>query len=104
VRRVGKMMYECVNVLVGNAVDGKGGPGLEVANIVDQNGYKAFHKRRGEGAPVVDTLAGARTYGDDVHTSVCKMELRLDLCEFLSIPAVRPKPSAASLQWSPVRS
>lgn len=81
---------ECVNVLVGNAVDGKVGPGLGVANVVDQNGYMELLEGRKEGAPVVDTLARVRTYGDDLHASVgvCGLEFSLDLGEFFHVPAV----------------
>jgi hypothetical protein len=81
-------MNECVNVLVGNAVDRKVGPSLGVANIVDQNGYMELLEGREEGAPFFDTLAGIRADDDDVDSSVCSLELRLDLGEFLSVTAV----------------
>jgi len=79
-------MNECVNVLVGNTVDRKVGP--RVANVVDQNGYMELLEGREEGTPIFDTLAGIRTDSDDVHSSVCSLELGLNLGEFLSVTAM----------------
>ena len=81
-------MNECVNVLVGNAVDREVGPGLGVANVVEQNSYMELLERREEGGPVFDTLAGIRTDNDYIQSSVCSLELGLDSCEFLSVAAV----------------
>lgn len=79
---------ECVNVLVGNAVERKVGPSLGVANVIDQNGYMEIFEGCEEGSPIFNTLTGIRADDDHIHSGVCSLELRLDLGEFLRVTAV----------------
>jgi hypothetical protein len=81
-------MNECVNVVVGNAIEREVGPCAGVANIIDQNGYVELLERGEECVPVFDALAGIRTDDDYVHPSMCSLEVRLDFGEFLSVAAV----------------
>ncbi len=81
-------MNDCVNVLVGNAVKGKVGPSLGVADVIDQNGYMELLEGCEEGSPIFDSLAGIRADDDDVCSGVCGLEFGLDLGEFLRVTAV----------------
>ena len=81
-------MNDCVNVLVGNAVKGKVGPSLGVADVVDQNGYMELFDGCEEGSPIFDSSAGICADDNHVRSGVCSLELGLDLGEFLRITAV----------------
>lgn len=91
-------MNDCVNVLVGNAFQGKVGPTVGVADVIDQNGYMELFDGCEEGSPIFDSLAGICADDDDVRSGVCSLEFGLDLGEFLRVTAVNYEVEALNCQ------